>query len=101
MKARLYLETTVPSYLTARPSRDLIVAAHQQITREWWETKRTSFDLYVSTVVVEECRAGDTDAAMARLEAIAGITILEVTRDTGKLARLLMKKVPLPKRAAV
>ena len=48
MKSKLYLETTVPSYLTARPSRDLIVAAHQQITHEWWEKRRHDFDIFIS-----------------------------------------------------
>lgn len=58
MKPKLYLETTIPSYLVGRPSRDLLVAAHQQITREWWESRRTDFDLYVSELVVQEVRAG-------------------------------------------
>jgi len=48
MKAKIYLETTIASYLTARPSRDLIVAAHQQITQEWWETWRQKFDIFIS-----------------------------------------------------
>lgn len=48
VKTRLYLETTVPSYLTAWPSRDLIRAGHQQITREWWEMRRNRFELYIS-----------------------------------------------------
>ena len=48
MKPKVYLETTIPSYLTARPSRDLVTAAHQQITREWWDTRRHAFDLFVS-----------------------------------------------------
>jgi hypothetical protein len=47
MKSKLYLETTVPSYLTARPSRDLIVAAHQQITHEWWEMRRHNFEIFI------------------------------------------------------
>ena len=55
----VYLETTVPSYLVARPSRDLIVAAHQQITQEWWDTAKDRFDLYVSEAVLDEIRAGD------------------------------------------
>jgi hypothetical protein len=58
MKARVYLETTIPSYLTVRPSRDLVRAAHQQITREWWEKRRGEFELFISQVVVSECQAG-------------------------------------------
>jgi hypothetical protein len=53
MKAKLYLETTIPSYLVGRPSRDLLVAAHQEITRDWWESRRSAFELYVSELVVQ------------------------------------------------
>ncbi|MGH7553042.1 MAG: type II toxin-antitoxin system VapC family toxin, partial [Longimicrobiales bacterium] len=59
----VYLETTVLSYLTARPSRDLVVAGHQQVTREWWENRRPSFEVYVSQLVVLEAREGDAEAA--------------------------------------
>ncbi len=54
MKAKLYLETTIPSYLVGWPSRDLMVAAHQQITREWWELRREEFELYVSELVLRK-----------------------------------------------
>jgi hypothetical protein len=59
LKARLYLETTVPSYLTAQPSRDLIRASHQQITREWWESRRADFEVFISQLVLDEAAAGD------------------------------------------
>ncbi len=67
MKPKLYLETSVLSYLTARPSRDLIVAANQQITQDWWQSRRAGFDLYVSQLVVQEVSAGDATAAQQRL----------------------------------
>jgi hypothetical protein len=67
MKPRVYLETTIPSYLTAWPSRDLVRAAHQQITRDWWDRRRAEFELYISQVVVRECQAGDATAAAERL----------------------------------
>lgn len=54
----VYLETTTPSYLVARQSRDLVVAAHRQITREWWATAKGRFDLYVSEAVLDEIRSG-------------------------------------------
>ena len=59
MRPRIYLETTIPSYLTSRPSRDLIVAGHQQVTREWWEGRRDAFQLYASQLVIDEVSAGD------------------------------------------
>ena len=53
MKSRLYLETTIPSYLTSRPSRDLIIAGHQQVTRDWWEKRRGDFQIYISQLVLD------------------------------------------------
>jgi predicted nucleic acid-binding protein len=99
MKPRVYVETTVPSYLTAWPSRDLVRAAHQQITREWW-TNRDAFDLYSSRLVVRECQAGDPVAAAERLTALSGVPLLEQTPETASLAEALVRGVPLPERAA-
>jgi hypothetical protein len=59
MKPKVYLETTIPGYLMARPSRDLVTAAHRQITREWWDTRRQDFDLFISQMVIDEASAGD------------------------------------------
>lgn len=61
--AKIYLETTIPSYLAARPSRDIIVAAQQQITMDWWETYRFHHELFISEAVLEECKAGDKGAS--------------------------------------
>lgn len=99
MKPTVYIETTVPSYLTAWPSRDLIRAAHQQITREWWN-KRDKFDLYASRLVVEECQDGDAQAAADRLASLAGIPLLQQSPDVSALAEALMRDVPLPVKAA-
>jgi hypothetical protein len=99
MKPRVYVETTVPSYLTAWPFRDLIRAAHQQMTREWC-ARRDEFDLYTSRLVVEECRAGDEQAAADRLAALAEIPHLEQTDDVTDLAEALVRDGPLPERAA-
>lgn len=63
MKPRLYLETSVISYLAALPSRDLIVAAHQQITHEWWNERRERYELFVSELVIQEIEIGNQDAA--------------------------------------
>jgi hypothetical protein len=101
MKPRVYLETTIPSYLTAWPSRDLVRAAHQQITREWWERRRGDFELFVSQVVLRECQAGDPKAAAERLEAIRDFPLLEQSEKATDFAQLLLERVPLPERAAV
>src|SRR5205814_1475831 len=99
MKPRIYIETTIPSYLTAWPSRDLVRAAHQQITREWW-ARRDEFELYSSRLVVQECQAGDPQASADRLAALAGLPLLEQTTEAAALAEALIQGVPLPERAA-
>jgi hypothetical protein len=101
MKPRLYLETTIPSYLTAWPSRDLVRAAHQQTTREWWDRRREEFDLFVSQIVVRECQGGDPNAAVKRLDVIRDLPLLEQTAEAVTLAESLLNQVLLPRQAAV
>jgi len=81
MKSRLYLETTIPSYLTSRPSRDLIIASHQQITREWWKKRRDTFHLYISQLVVDEASAGDPVAARERLKVVQDLPLMDITPE--------------------
>ncbi|QEH38202.1 hypothetical protein OJF2_68000 [Aquisphaera giovannonii] len=97
-RPRVYIETTVPSYLTAWPSRDLVRAAHQQVTREWW-SRRHEFELFSSRLTVQECQAGDPQAAADRLAALAGIPLLEPTTEAAALADALVREIPLPERA--
>lgn len=99
MASRVYLETTIPSYLTAWPSRDLVTAAHQQITREWWETRRREFELFISQFVIDEAAFRDPDASSRRLEMLADVPLLGVNEGVYKLANELMKHVPLPAKA--
>jgi hypothetical protein len=100
MKPKVYLETTIPSYLTARPSRDLVTAAHQQITREWWDTRRHDFDLFVSQMVIDEASAGDPEAAIRRLDVLASQPLLDPQAEGTALAQMLIDHIPLPARAA-
>ena len=95
MELRVYLETTVISYLTALPSRDIVQAAHQQVTREWWE-RRNRFDLFVSEAVLEEAARGDTGAAARRLAALEGIPVLEVGAEVSRLADQLVGSSTIP-----
>ncbi|MBM4030325.1 MAG: type II toxin-antitoxin system VapC family toxin [Planctomycetes bacterium] len=96
MKPRVYVETSVISYLTAKPSRDVIVLAHQQITREWWERDRDRFDLYISQVVIREASAGDPEAAQERLEASKGIPLLDITDAATALGKALTDRGVIP-----
>ncbi len=100
VKSKLYLETTIPSYLTAWPSRELIRAGHQKITREWWGQRRKDFDIYVSQLVIDEAAAGDTDAARQRLESLQGLPLLDITEEVEELARDLCLALRLPGKAA-
>ena len=99
MKAKIYIETSVVSYLTARPSGDLVVAACQQITRDWWDGRRENFDLFVSARVIAEAAQGDKRAAATRLEILKGIPVLEVTDEALSLAQRLMTHLHLPETA--
>ena len=98
MKRKVYIETTIPRYLTAWPSQDPVRTADQQITAEWW-ARRETFDLFVSRLVRLECRAGDPLAARDRLSALETIPILEQNAEAEELANLLLSGVPLPAKA--
>ena len=100
MKPRVYLETTIPSYLTAWASRDIVMAGHQHSTKEWWETRRQDFQLFVSQFVIDESSAGDSDAARHRLEALTDVPLLDPGEDVFALADGLITRVPLPAKAA-
>jgi hypothetical protein len=99
LKPLLYLETTVPSYLTAWPSRDLIRAGHQQITKEWWRTRRTDFDIFISQLVLDEAGAGDAEAARERLDALKDCALLDITIEVDELAAALVTSLNLPPKA--
>ena len=98
MKPTVYLETTIASYLVAAPTRDIIQAAHQQATHEWW-MRRDRFDLYVSGPVLAEGRRGDAIAAARRLDALASLPILSVDRGARTLANTLLRVGALPTKA--
>ena len=91
----VYLETTIPSYLVARPSRDLVTAAHQQITHEWWETAKERFDLYVSEAVLDEIRAGDPEYAARRMDVVAQLDVLAFSDDVEFLIRAYDRRLGL------
>ncbi|KYH31335.1 MAG: hypothetical protein PWR22_850 [Moorella sp. (in: firmicutes)] len=100
-KPTLYLETTIPSYLAARLSRDLIVAANQQATREWWIYERDKFQIYISQAVVVEAQAGDPEVASLRSSYLEGLEILPVTDEVEKLARKYITVLGIPQKSAL
>lgn len=100
MKPRVYLETTIVGYLTARPLRTVLAAAHQQVTIDWWEKRRKDFDLVVSELVLREAEAGDPEAAQERLAKLKGIPRLALTDDVLRLGGEFIDHGLLPQKAA-
>ena len=98
MKPKVYVETTIVSYLVASPTRDIIQSAHQQVTREWW-THRERFDLFVARPVLTEAGRGNAAAAARRLEALAGIPVLSVSPGVRAIANTLIRTGTLPAKA--
>jgi hypothetical protein len=99
-KPSVYIETTIVSYLTAWSSRDLIRAAQQRTTREWWDTRRERFDLMCSELVIIECSAGDATAAAERLNVIKGMPLLALTEPATRLADALLAAGAIPRKAS-
>lgn len=96
MGQSVYIETSIVSYLTARPSRDVRAAAWQQITNQWWEDVRIGYDLFTSELVIVEASAGHPEAAARRLKALQGISELLITNEVKELADSLISKDGFP-----
>ena len=101
MKPSVYIETTIISYLTAKPSRDLIIAAHQQITNEWWTDVRPQVDCYVSPFLIDEASRGDAAYAQKRLDEIADFIVLEVNEQIEDLARQYFAALQTPEKSKI
>jgi hypothetical protein len=95
----VYLDTSIPSYLTARMSRNLETARRQRITRIWWETYRARYSLCISERVLLEARAGDPDAAHERENALLGVEALNPTEQSEALVTRLLGNGLLPRKA--
>ena len=96
---RVYIETTIPSYLTSWPSPQVVHAGHQISTHEWWGNHRQRYELYTSLVTHQEAGSGDAAAAQRRLEAIEGIPLLEITPECEAIAGAILNAELLPAKA--
>lgn len=96
MAGTVCAETSIFSYLTARPSRDIVSAAHQQITIQWWENHRGKYKIFASNWVVAEASLGDKTRAQSRIESMRSIPMLEVTSECERLSEKLIKDSPMP-----
>jgi predicted nucleic acid-binding protein len=100
MKPRVYIETSVISYLVSRPTLDVITAGHQATTLQWWEQQRSRFELVISQFVVDEASEGDPVAAEKRVAALSGISVLPISEpQIIVLAQALLKAGALPQKA--
>jgi hypothetical protein len=95
----IYIETSIVSYLTAKPSDNLVASAWQKTTIDWWETQRSRFTLYTSQLVIEEASQGDPAAAKRRLEALRKIPLLKTTDAAVALAKSFLKQGAMPAKA--
>src|SRR5205814_1995004 len=93
---RIYIESTIPSYVVARPARDLLQAARQQLTRDWWDLKRQQHELFTSQVGLDEIASGDAEMARQRLELVAQIKLLDLTDDANALTKEILHSGVLP-----
>src|SRR5207245_6453071 len=93
---RIYIESTIPSYVVARPARDLLQAARQQLTRDWWDLKRHKHELFASQVVLDEIAGGEAAMARKRLRLMAGIRILPPTDEAEDLTLRILDSGLLP-----
>jgi hypothetical protein len=97
---RVYIETTVPSFLAARPSRDVVIAGKQETTRNWWELRAKCFELFVSPLVWDEAALGDSEMARRRCELLTGLRVLAVDEETTRIADALLTSGAIPAKAA-
>jgi hypothetical protein len=95
----IYIETTIPSFVTARHSRDSIIAGHQAATMQFWEQERHKYTLYVSQYVIDECADGDEEAAQRRLGFIKGISVIPISDKSKALSKTYQKLLDIPERA--
>lgn len=98
MKRKVYVETTIASYLTSRPSGDVVVAAHQEITRRWWGEQRERYELFVSEIVLLEAARGDSQAASKRLAELRDVSVLAVDDRVIHLGRTLVQRGLIPEK---
>jgi len=93
---RIYIESTIPSYVVARPARDLLQAARQQLTRDWWDLRREQHELFTSQVVLDEIACGEAEMAKQRLALLAGIPVVRATDGAEALTQRILDSGVLP-----
>jgi predicted nucleic acid-binding protein len=100
MSETVYIETSILGYLTARSTRNLILAANMEVTKEWWESRRSGFTLYISQVVLDEVTRGDAEIAVKRLEMLNGLPLVELNQAVRNLSVQFLLRSNLPAKAS-
>lgn len=100
MSESVYIETSILGYLTARSTRNLILSANIELTKEWWDLRRSTFTLYVSQVVLDEVGRGDAEIALKRLEILNEVPLLELNQAVRSLAAQFLLRSNLPPKAS-
>ena len=100
MKPSLYIETTIPSFLTGKRSINLILAGKQEVTHQWWQERKHHYDLHISQFVLDEASQGDPEAAQKRLQVLADIKMLEVDDASLKLTKRILDSRVIPTKSA-
>jgi predicted nucleic acid-binding protein len=100
MSETVYIETSILGYLTARSTRNLVLAANIEVTKEWWESCRSGFTLYISQVVLDEVTRGDAEIALKRLELLNGLPSVELNQAVRNLSAQFLLRSNLPAKAS-
>ena len=100
MKPTVFLETTIPSYLATWQNPQIVMAARQQITHDWWDKHRDKFDFFISQIVLDESAGSDPVASAKRLDILRDINVLEPPENVDQIVEALLNQVPLPENAA-
>jgi hypothetical protein len=98
-KQKVYIETSVISYLTSKPSRDIIIAGHQRITQDWWKNSKNKYELFISQFVIDEVGKGDKSAAIKRLSIAEKIPMLKFVEEVKYLAFRYLELLEIPEKS--
>lgn len=100
MTETIYIETSIIGYLTARSTKNLIIAGNIEITRDWWQNRYNDFDLYISQVVLDEVARGDAEIALRRLQILDGFPLVELNQAVRDLSKQFLLQSNLPPKAS-
>ena len=95
----VYIETSIVSYLRQKPSSQVVAAARQLLTHQWWNDERSKYQLVVSQFVIDEATVGDASLAAERLESLDGIPLLTLEPTIADIADEIMSRAILPETA--